>query len=159
MNGRSVALTIANTSDCSGRCVCMEHTFDPWGAAHRLGLTVIRTKLRHARGYTDGCRRIWVDSRLPTCEARVVLTHELVHVTQGHCEGQPPEVEELVRKITARWLIPWHALMGELGEQVPIEWVAEDLCVTPDVVLDRLTYATEAELAMLREASCEQLSA
>lgn len=161
MCAHDVRIAIANPSQGSARCIRMraEQIFDPWEVAYRLGIRVIRGKLHRARGYNDGSHKIWVDSRLSTCEARVTLTHEIAHVIHGHVGRQPPHVEDMVRKVTARWLIPWGALLDEMGEQIPIEWVAEALCVTPDVVLDRLTYATEAELAMLREASCAELSA
>lgn len=131
------------------------HTFDPWDAAHRLGITIIRTPLRHARAYTDGCRTIWLDSRLPYCEARCSLSHELAHVVHGHTGEQPEHVEDLIRKVTSRWLIAWPDLLGQMGEQVPIEWVADALCATPDIILDRIAYATPAEFEMLRSATCE----
>ena len=141
---------------------CTPHTsdvFDPWAACDRLGIEIIREPLRQGRGYTDGSRRIWVHDRLTTCEERSTLTHEIVHVTQGHCGRQPPDVEELVRRVTARWLVPWPLVLEGLTTPAPILWIAEHLCVTPEVVLDRIAYATCEELAMLGGDQCDSLAA
>lgn len=134
-------------------------TFDPWDAADRLGITVVRVPLRNARGYTDGHSTIWVHDKLTRCEERVAATHELVHVTQGHVGRQAPEVEELVRRVTARWLVPWPLVLEGLNTSAPLPWIAERLCVTPEVVLDRIAYATCGELAMLRSEQCASLAA
>ena len=134
-------------------------TFDPWDAADRLGISVVRVPLRNARGYTDGHSHIWVHDGLTMCEERVATTHELVHITQGHVGLQPPDAEELVRKITARWLVPWPMVVAGLEEDDPLGWIAEHLCVTKDVALDRIAYATCEELVLLEGASCASLAA
>jgi hypothetical protein len=134
-------------------------TFDPWEACARLGIEIIREPLRKGRGYTDGSHRIWLHDRLTLCEERSTLTHEVVHVTQGHNGKQPPEVEELVRKVTARWLVPWHVILAGLEAPAPLEQIARHLCVTPGVVLDRIAYATCGELAMLESEQCASLAA
>ena len=136
-------------------------TFDPWDAADRLGITVVRVPLRNARGYTDGHATIWVHDGLTQCEERVAATHELVHVTQGHVGRQTPEVEELVRKVTARWLVPWSCLMSFWGAELTLEEIATRLCVTAEVVHDRIQHATPQELASVPKvaAVCASLAA
>lgn len=135
------------------------NTFDPWVEANRLGIEIIREPLEGARGYTDGSHRVWVHDGLSLCEERVTLVHELIHVSFGHCGEQPPDVEAMVRLLTARWLVPWSCLLGAWGETVDVRAVAEMLCVTTDVVLDRIGYATSQELAMLEGALCDSLAA
>ena len=134
-------------------------TFDPWDAADRLGIEIIREPFTRGRGYTDGSARIWLHDRLTLCEERVTLCHEIVHVTQGHNGKQPPEVEELVRRVTARWLVPWPLVLEGLCTPAPIPWISGQLCVTPEVVLDRIAYATCEELAMLEVGQCASLAA
>lgn len=136
-----------------------DHIFDPWSTCQRLGIEIIREPLKNGRGYTDGSHRIWVHDRLTECEERSTLCHEIVHVTQGHNGRQPPEVEELVRRVTARWLVPWHVVLNGLGAPAPLERIARQLCVTPEIVLDRIAYATCGELAMLRSEQCASLAA
>lgn len=134
-------------------------TFDPWEACARLGITIHRKPLSKGRGYTDGSLNVWLHDDLTLCEERVTLCHEIVHVTQGHNGRQPPEVEELVRRVTARWLVPWPLVLEGLNMPAPLPWIAERLCVTPEAVLDRIAYATCDELAMLRSEQCASLAA
>ena len=133
--------------------------FDPWVEADRLGIKIIREPLEGARGYTDGHSRIWVHDGLTMCEERVTLVHELCHVSLGHCGEQPPDVECMVRRLTARWLVPWSCLVAAWGERVDVRGVAELLCITPQVVLDRISYAAPHELRMLEGALCDSRAA
>ena len=133
-------------------------TFDPWDACRRLGITVRRTPLSSGRGYTNGSLHIWLHDTLTPAEEIVTVTHELVHITQGHCGRQPAEVEELVRRVTARWLVPWPAVVAGWGARVPFDWIAGQLGLTPEVVIDRVAHATCEELLML-EALCASLAA
>lgn len=134
-------------------------TFDPWDACARLGITVHRKSFAKGRGYTNGSLHIWLHDDLTNEEETVTLTHEVVHVTQGHCGKQPPEVEELVRRVTARWLVPWPMVVAGWGMHAPLDWIAGQLRVTVDVVQDRVAYATCDELAMLGVEQCASLAA
>lgn len=136
-----------------------DQIFDPWSTCERMGVTIVRTRLRNARGYTDGHSRIWVHDGLTRCEERVALTHELCHIAFGHTGPQPPEVEATVRCLTARWLVPWRCLLSLWGEQIPLPEVAQRLCVTVDVLHDRIEHATAGELTMLEGASCASSAA
>lgn len=130
-------------------------TYCPWEMADRLGVTVTPTRLNRARGYTDGCGRIWYDDRLTEAESRCTITHELFHVIHGHVGRQPDHIEEKIRGCTARWLIPWHHLLDAFGEQLSAHDIAETLGVTVDVLHDRLEYATPNELTRLHQrTSC-----
>lgn len=126
-----------------------------------MGVDVVRTPLTHARGYTNGWSVIWVHDGLTPVEERVTVTHELVHITQGHTGEQCPETEELVQKITARWLVPWHRLATAWEEGRTVKSLADELIVTPNVIRDRLAHATPEELWVLeeREVSCCWLAA
>jgi len=131
----------------------------PWDAARHLGVTVIRTPLDHARGYTDGCGRIWVDPRQTYVEQTCTLAHELLHVIHGHVGAQPDHVEEEVRRATARWLVPWHRVLEVVGDQLTLYDMAEALSVTTQVLADRLQHATARELERLeRHPACDTYS-
>lgn len=124
-----------------------------------MGITIIRTPLRYARAYNDGHSCIWVHDGLTDTEERCSITHEIAHITLGHVGEQPPEVEDITRKVTARWLVPWHRLATAWGDQLNVDDIAEELCVTPGVVYDRITHATAGELWELRGERCDWLAA
>ena len=123
--------------------------FDPWAVTNECSIEVIRIPLRHLSGYTDG-RRIWLDHHLTAVEARCTLTHELVHMSRGHDQHQPPAVEERVRAATACLLVPWEAITAHAGSQLDAWHLAQELGVTERVLADRLRYASAAEVAELR---------
>jgi hypothetical protein len=106
-----------------------------------------------ALGRTDGRRRIWLDKRLQQAERRCALTHELVHLEQGHTSCQSPRVERQVREETARRLIPFDDLLRAYRwTQHPAE-LAEELWVTADVVLDRLAALSDEQRGKLAACS------
>lgn len=123
--------------------------FSPQEAADRLGITVHTKRLPHAYGCTNGTDTIWLDDRLTPTERRCVLTHELYHVVHGHVGEQPPHIEAQVHAATARWLIPWPALLRARGDQITPHQMAEELGVTLKVLHNRFVHATPAELATL----------
>lgn len=125
--------------------------FDPWALTYDDGIEVIRTPLQGLSGCTDG-RRIWLDSRLTSIEARCALTHELVHINRGHDSHQSPASEASVRAATARLLIPWDAITAHAGSQLNVWHLAQELGVTERVLSDRLRYASAQELQALRGA-------
>lgn len=127
----------------------MDDPFCPHAAAARLGVTVIPTRLDRALGYTDGCGRIWLDPRQTQVQLRCTLAHELFHVIHGHVGRQSASVEHMVRRATARWLVPWPDLVAAVGDQLHLHDLAEALDVTPEVLADRITHATDTELSTL----------
>ena len=160
IHGRK-SITFVNLSSQGPICIRMDaQHFDPWATADALGIRITRTLISGARGYTDGCHRIWVDSRLTRPEARVTLTHEIVHIAHGHAGHQPQQVEEMVRRVTARWLVPWWFLLEQWGPQGDLAEIADRLDVTVHCIRDRVAYATNAEALQLKErASCAWLAA
>lgn len=58
------------------------------------------------RGVADGLSRIWLAHDLTQAERRSTLTHELVHIREGHRGCQPPVVERWVRFAAAMYLLP-----------------------------------------------------
>ena len=124
--------------------------FDPWALTDERGITVHRTPMRLASGYTDG-HRIWLDEHLTDVEARCALTHELVHISRGHTRHQPAAVEDDVRAQTARLLVPWEAITAHVGSQLDQWHLAQALGVTERVLIDRLHFASAVELQSLRE--------
>lgn len=89
----------------------MSKTYDPWHAAHDLGLTVIERRLRHGhRGeYWHRDRIIALAPRMSHREARSVLAHEVQHARAGDIPspfGLITERQELrARRATARALV------------------------------------------------------
>ena len=113
----------------------MHAPFDPWRWAAAHGTPIRQTRLEYARGYTDG-HTIWIDPSHTAAEARCTLTHELVHLCNGHRTHQPPREEWRVRATTARIIIPdMRPLLGWSGDL----WeLADELNVTPELIRDRV---------------------
>lgn len=124
--------------------------FDPWQIIKRYPhLTVHTTRLVGSAGSTDGVSTIWLDDRLTAIERRCVLTHELLHVGMGHKCHQLDGVETQVRERTARALVPLHLLLARRLWDGPLDYLAEELHVTEDVLADRLRWILPGERARL----------
>lgn len=98
----------------------------------------------HIPAATDGTR-IWVDPRMNQTEYRCAVMHELVHIGLGHTTCQPPKVEAEVRDITAKLLIPFHALERGWRWAASMDELADELGVTWLVLADRLAGLTQAQ--------------
>lgn len=125
--------------------------FDPWGALRRLKhihISFVRMP-DAAPGRTDGLRVIWLDSRLQQDERRCALTHELVHIEHGHDGCQCRRAENTVRIETARRLITIDDLCRHAAWARSSQELAEELWVTPDVLIDRLQSLTPDETGQL----------
>lgn len=125
--------------------------FDPW-------LEVARNphiEVRFARldnkvvGLTNGADLIWLDERLNQVEQRCVLAHEWRHLLLGHGTCQPLKVEMAVCQWAARKLITPSALAAVWPWSSNLYEMAEELCVTPQTLRDRLHGMTEVEYAMI----------
>ena len=126
--------------------------FHPWRHLREMAHVVVEWTRPHptAPGATDGRNVIWLDPRLLQVERRCVLTHELVHLEHGHRGCQPPAVEHAVRAETARRLVTLEDLERALPWSEHLEVLAEDLWVTPTVLVDRFAALTVHERAHLR---------
>jgi Zn-dependent peptidase ImmA (M78 family) len=117
--------------------------FHPWRVVRELGVRVLwRADLPgRVLGLCDpSSMTIYLNrARLVTqVERRCTLTHELVHLREGHQGAQPSGVEARVRAETARLLIPDDALESALCWTTDLFELAETLWVTEQVVRDRL---------------------
>lgn len=113
---------------------------DIWGKLRSLAHTVVvwtRPPSNEVAG-TDG-RHIWIDPDLSRAEKRCVLAHEAFHLLQGHTSCQPPAIERQVRLEVARFLVSFEDLQRVAGWSSCPAVIAEELEVTEQVVLDRLS--------------------
>ncbi|WP_204880457.1 ImmA/IrrE family metallo-endopeptidase [Pseudoglutamicibacter cumminsii] len=94
------------------------------------------------KGMTDGRRIVYLSEALRTeIDRRCTLTHELIHIEQGHVGSQPAAIEHAVRRATALRLVP-ACLYREGIQWTPhLSELAEYWHVTPGVALDRITAA------------------
>lgn len=128
---------------------------DPWSYLRQHpDLTLVWADLPgRLRGCTDGQRIIWLDRNLLQRERRCTLTHELVHVRHHHIGRQPQNVENRVREETARILLPdVGAIVDALSWGHTWTEIAEDLWVTDDTLMCRLTHLTSTERAAIEAA-------
>ena len=127
----------------------------PWRALRRLEHIVVDWARPHPAvpAGTDGEGIIWMDPRLNQVERRCVLTHELVHIEQGHRGCQPRAVEHAVRAETARRLITLEQLQDALPWALSAGELADELWVTEMVLFDRLAGLTAAERRALQGRS------
>ncbi|MBM7795808.1 hypothetical protein JOD50_000760 [Pseudoglutamicibacter cumminsii] len=116
----------------------------PWSAANERGVIVIEdcTLPAGVKGMTDGRRIVYLSEALRTeIDRRCTLTHELIHIEQGHVGSQPAAIEHAVRRATALRLVP-ACLYREGIQWTPhLSELAEYWHVTPGVALDRITAA------------------
>lgn len=127
--------------------------FQPWQhLRHFPHIRVIRAALPDGTvARTDGHSTIWLDHDLLQCEERCALTHELVHIERGHRREQPAAVEYAVREETARRLISFEWLVDAMQWSLCPNELADELCVTPEVVRDRIETLTTKEKAYIRD--------
>ena len=90
------------------------------------------------RGMTDG-ETIYLARGLSQRERRVTLCHELIHAEMGHTSHQPPAVERIVERETARRLLPDEdEVRTALAWASTIDEAAHELWVTSAVLVTRL---------------------
>lgn len=111
-----------------------------WGKLRELAHAVVIWTRPHSNqvAATDG-KHIWIDPSLTTAEERCVLAHEVFHLLHGHTSCQPPAVERQVRLEVARFMIAFEDLQRVATWSSCPAIMAEDLEVTEQVVLDRLS--------------------
>jgi hypothetical protein len=91
-----------------------------------------------------------MDRDLIQVERRCTLTHELIHIEQGHTRCQDAVVEWKVRKETARRLISMEGVRRHLPWALSFGELADDLWVTPLVLSDRFRSFTDKEWDIIR---------
>lgn len=111
-----------------------------WGMLRSLAHIAIIWSRPHPEvvAATDG-RRIWIDPALTTAEQRCFLAHEAIHIQHGHTQCQSPAIERQVCLEVARFLVTFEDLQRVAGwSRCPIE-MAEELGITEEVLIDRLS--------------------
>lgn len=126
-------------------------TFHPWRALRKrahIRVSWVRMPVGEL-ARTNGVDLIWMDQDLLQVERRCTLTHELIHIEQGHTRCQTPKVERRVRAETARRLITMDALCSSMRWALSFEELADELWVTPRVLSDRVLNFTPEEVRIV----------
>jgi hypothetical protein len=121
-------------------------TFDPYAALRAdPAITVVWDVTMPERGrWYQRLRTVLVRGGLTQAERRTVVTHELIHAERGD-ETTCPKTERRVDHEAARRLIDLDDLADTLRWALGPEEVADELHVTPDTVMARLSTLTPAE--------------
>ena len=118
---------------------------------HHPNITVHLVPLTDRWGETiwDGPHiRINLALDLSEIQHRCTLAHELMHVKAGApCQNLCPDNEAKVIEQTAAWLLPDLDELGATLAQHDIDTAAAELLVTRKLLLDRIHYLTDDELA------------
>lgn len=101
------------------------------------------------RGITDGSSAIWMEPDMLQVERRCTLAHELAHVDLGHTTKPTVAEESAARRMAARKLIEWDALVDAFRWSHTAEECADELWVTLHVLEDRLRFLHPNERALL----------
>lgn len=89
---------------------------------------------------------IYLRDSMTQIEKRCTLTYELVHHSRDHfsdngiCLGHSAEEEDIIRKETARKLVPTSRLYELMESCMTYEDIAEELKVTKEVLNDYFKY-------------------
>ncbi len=132
--------------------------FHPWGILRQLAHISLHRVLMPdlVPGRTNGVDEIWMDKRLLQVERRCTLTHELIHIERAHTSHQPEKIERQVCAETARRLITLEDLCQQLAWARSGPELADELWVTPEVLMDRITSLNADELAQLAAVELQQ---
>lgn len=139
------------------------HNDEPWHPWRYLRehptiyLEWVRLYGRNAR--TNGIDLIEMDDRLLQVDRRCDLTHEILHVENGHVEGCEHPDEELVVQGTARRLITLPVLARALAWSDRLSEQADELWVVKDVLSVRLAHLHWSERGYLERATAHHREA
>ena len=122
---------------------------------HHPNVTVHLVPLADRWGETvwDGpAIRINLALDLSEIQRRCVLAHELMHVKAGApCQNLCPDNEAKVIEQTAAWLLPDIAELARALNDCDVDTAATNLLVTRKVLLDRLEWLSDDEMAEMAE--------
>lgn len=114
------------------------------------GVVLYFTKFTDGRiAATNGNNAIWLDLDLNQVERRCALAHEQAHMDLGHTSCTYPREEAAARRLTAQKLIGWDALIDAFRWAHTADEAADELCVIPAVLNDRLRSLSPIERALL----------
>jgi len=116
-------------------------------------------RLYGAKARTNGLDLIELDPRMGQAERRCELTHEILHIEEGHEEGCAHPDEELVIQGTARRLITLPALARAMAWSPHRVEQAEELWVVEDVLNVRLAHLHWSERGYLERATAHRREA
>lgn len=126
----------------------------PWRALGRLSHVIVEWTddlPPDVLGDTDGVTHIRIATGQLQTERRCTITHELVHVEQGHIGCCDQRAEGQVRREAARRLITIAALSeAAVFHGDDLEGLADDLWVDLDTLLTRLNHLHPSERGYLR---------
>ena len=120
----------------------------PWRALRHLSEVRLEWQdVDHEMGHYDFAEDcITITVGMTQAERRSTLTHELIHRERGPVPSHLLEKEEgIVRDLTARRLIPMHALVEAMLWSINEYEIADEVWADVAVVRDRLTGLSEAE--------------
>lgn len=119
---------------------------DEWGHVN-LSFAVLEGDV-HA--HTDG-DTVWLRHGLRQVERRCAIAHETIHLERReHCR-QPPRVERLVDRMTARRLVSFEQLAAALPWALSMEELAAELWITPRYARALMGSLWPSEVAILAE--------
>lgn len=124
----------------------------PWRALRHLPEVRLEWQdVDHEMGHYDfAADCITITSGMTQAERRCTLTHELIHRERGPVAEHLREKEEaIVRDLTARRLIPLHALMEAIMWSYNELEMSEELWVDEGIVRDRLAGLDPIEVAQV----------
>lgn len=124
----------------------------PWRELRERGDGVVlhRTKFNDTRiAATNGNNAIWLDADLLQVERRCAIQHEQAHIDLGHTNCDDPKEESAARRMTAKKLITWDALVDVFKWAHTADEAADELWVIPEVLEDRLRFLHPNERALL----------
>lgn len=101
--------------------------------------------------------RIEMADDLTQAQRRVTITHELIHDERGVPHGHDPAEEIAVERETARRLIPIESLIRVARLGLSLHDAAEELWVTEDLVVCRLSSITHPAERAAWAAAVEEM--
>lgn len=130
--------------------------FHPWRRLRaRPEIDLVWSRDPVAIGLTDGRHRVTIHPDQLQAERRCTLTHELAHIHLGHTNGCANRGEEAAKRLAARWLIDFSALLDALAWTDDLAEAADELWVDEPTLRARLRGLSELERAALTRKARE----
>lgn len=123
----------------------------PWREfRERDGVLLFFTEFEDGRVAATQGNHVYLDSRLLQVERRCAIQHEQIHLERGEdgcCDDQGKE--SVVRRIAARRLLSASQLVPVAKWTQSVEEAADELWVTPEVLIDFMDALTPVERLMI----------